>query len=297
LDYFDLVRLFGNATLGVPLRLEPVTDFGGDLSIDRASTADVYAKVLEDLALSVQLLPDDNDVYADKYAALALTARVQLYLGHYAEARDAADDVITNGGKMLSVTFADAFNHDEDGSEDIYATQVTSQSGDNQLISMYASEDNGGRGGDISINQEYLDIFDDPNDERGLFFYDNPKGDRLTGKYTNQFGNVPLLRLAEMILIRAESNLRLGTAIGAEPLHDVNIIRQRSGAVLLQSVTIDDILFERRRELAFEGLGIYDIKRTESMIAGIPFDSPTLVMPIPQSELDTNPLMVQNEGY
>lgn len=296
-DYFELVRLFGNATLGVPLRSEPVTDFGGDLSIDRASTSAVYASILDDLTKSTQLLPDDNDVYADKYAALALTARVRLYLGQFTEARDAADDVITNSGKTLSPTFADAFNHDEDGAEDIFAMQVTSQGGDNQLIAMYASEDNGGRGGDISINQEYLDIFDDPNDERSLFFYMNPKGDRLSGKYTNQFGNVPILRLAEMILIRAECNLRLGTTTGAIPLDDINALRQRSSAAVLASVTVDDILRERQRELAFEGLGIYDIKRTQSTVAGIPYDSPKLVMPIPQTEIDTNPLMVQNEGY
>jgi hypothetical protein len=257
----------------------------------------VYAAILEDLSKAITLLPDDNDVYADRYAAIALLSRVHLYLGHYIEARDAADDIISNSGKSLSASFADAFNHDEDSDEDIYAMQVTSQSGENQLILMYASEDNGGRGGDISINQPYLDLFDDINDERSLFFYDNTKGDHLSGKYTNQFGNVPIFRLAEMILIRAECNMRLGTNIGATPLDDINALRQRSSATPLADVTLSDILFERQRELAFEGFGIYDVKRTQSSIAGLPYDSPKLVMPIPQAEMDTNALMEQNEGY
>ena len=297
LNYFELVRLYGNDTKGVPLRLDPITDFGGDLTISRASTSAVYAAILEDLSAAISLLPDDNDVYADRFAALALLARVQLYLGHYTEARDAADDVITNSGKSLSSSFADAFNHDEDGDEDLYAMQVTSQSGENQMIQMYASEDNGGRGGDISINQAYLDFFDDPADERASFFYENPKGDRLTGKYTNQFGNVPLFRLAEMILIRAECNQRLGTSIGASPSDDINALRQRSSAALLADASLNDILLERQRELAFEGFGIYDIKRTQASVAGFPYDSPKLVMPIPQGEMDTNSLMEQNEGY
>lgn len=297
LNYFELVRLFGTETKGVPLRLDPIVDYGGDLTIARAATSDVYAAILEDLSKAISLLPDDNDVFADQYAAIALLARIQLYQGHYIEARDAADDIITNSGKTLSASFTEAFNHDEDGAEDIYAMQVTSQSGENQLIAMYASEENGGRGGDISINQTYLDLFDDNNDERGLFFYENPKGDRLSGKYTNQFGNVPVFRLAEMILIRAECNMRLGTNTGVPPLDDINALRQRSSAALLADVTLNDILLERKRELAFEGFGIYDIKRTQSSVAGLPYNSPKLVMPIPQSEMDTNALMEQNEGY
>jgi len=297
LNYFELVRLFGNQTLGVPLRLEPIEDYGADLSLARNPISEVYDAIFNDLDLAFVLLPEDNDVYADKYAAEALLARVHLYLGQYDKARDAADDVINNGGKALSGSFADAFNHEEDSEEDIFAMQVSSQSGDNQLNDMYASEDFGGRGGDISINQSYLDFFDDPNDERSLFFYENPKGDRLTGKYTNQFGNIPIIRLAEMLLIRAESNVRLGTATGAEPLDDVNAIRQRSGAAALASVTLDDILDERMRELAFEGFWIYDVKRTHGTVQGINYDDPKLEMPIPQAEMDTNSLMEQNSAY
>ncbi len=297
LNYFELVRLFGNTTKGVPVRLQSISDFGGDLKIARSSTAEVYAAIQEDITKAVSLLPDENEFYADKYAALALQARVNLYLGKYTEARDAAHLVISNTNKALSASFAKAFNQDENGVEDIYTMQVTSQSGENQLIQMYASEENGGRGGDISINQAYLDIFDDPNDERAHFFYENEKGDLLTGKYTNQFGNVPVFRLAEMILIRAECNMRLNTTIGNQPLDDVNVLRQRAGAAVLNSIDIQDILSERQRELAFEGLAIYDIKRTQSSVAGLPYNSPKLVLPIPQAEIDANSLMEQNEGY
>jgi hypothetical protein len=100
-----------------------------------------------------------------------------------------------------------------------------------------------------------------------------------------------------MLLIRAECNVQLGTTTGAAPLDDVNAIRQRSGAGALASVTIDEILAERMRELAFEGFWIYDVKRTHGTIQGIPYDDLRLEMPIPQSEMDTNSLMEQNEGY
>ena len=71
-----------------------------------------------------------------------------------------------------------------------------------------------------------------------------------------------LLRLAEMYLIRAEANLRLGSAVGATPVEDINRIRERSNADVLTSVSLDDIMLERQLELAFEGFLIHDLKRT-----------------------------------
>jgi hypothetical protein len=297
LNYFELLRLYGTETQGVPLRLKAINDYGGDLAIARSTTAEVYTTIQEDITKAVALLPEENKFYADKFSALALQARVHLYLGKYTEARDAAHLVISTSNKALSANFSGAFNHDVNNSEDIFAMQVTSQSGTNTLIQHYASEGNGGRGGDISVNQAYLDIFDDPNDERVRFFYVNGKGNRLSSKYTNQFGNIPVFRLAEMILIRAECNQRLNTSIGSTPLEDVNAIRLRSGAAPLNNLNLVDILKERQRELAFEGLAIYDIKRTKTSIAGILYNSPKLVMPIPRAEMDANRLMEQNEGY
>lgn len=297
LSYFDLVRMYGSATKGVPIRAAGINDFAIDLNIARVTPAENYTRIIEDLTKAISLLPDDNDFYTDKYSALALLARVNLYKGDYEGALNASNEVIESSGKSLSASFADAFNHDEDNEEDIFSMQVTSQSGQNQMIQMYASEGNGGRGGDVVINTEYLDLFNDANDERGQFVYTNEAGATLSSKYTNQFGNVPILRLAEMYLIRAEANLNLGSEVGSAPLDDLNTIRARSGAAPRAAATLDAIILERQLELAFEGFFIYDIKRTQASVQGIAFDSPSLVMPIPQSEMDTNTLMEQNEGY
>jgi hypothetical protein len=45
-------------------------------------------------------------------------------------------------------------------------------------------EDNGGRGGDIEIRNNYLNKFTDPNDERRNFNYLNPANNRIL---TNKF--------------------------------------------------------------------------------------------------------------
>jgi tetratricopeptide (TPR) repeat protein len=299
LCYFDLVRHFAYDDMGVPLRTTGISDYSVNLAIDRASTSAVYDLILGDLNQAVSLLPETNSFFADRYSAQALLARVHLQLGNYADARDAANSVIENSDHSLEASYADAFNNDSDGAEDVFAFQVTSQDGQNDLINHYADEGNGGRGGDIPIPDAFLDLFEE-GDFRGTFFYESAQsGDRLTGKYTNQFGNIPLIRLAEVHLIRAETNLREGTEVGLAPVDEINAIRTRSGAsaITTEELDVDFILEERKRELAYEGFFIHDVVRTGGSVDGIPAGDERLTMPIPQSEIDTNTDIQQNPGY
>ncbi len=304
--YFDLVRFFGapyqpggdNSQPGVPITLEGVVDYSADLNIARSSVGDVYSQVYDDLNQAISLLPPSNDIFADAYAAEALLARVALQTGDYETARDAADAVIQESGHELATTYAEAFNNDSNSDEDVFAFQVTTQDGSNELIVHYADQGNGGRGGDIILNDEFIAMFDSEDDVRASYFYESAQnGERLTGKYTNQFGNIPFIRLAEMYLIRAEANFREGTEVGASPLEDINAVRVRANADAVGDVSLDDILMERERELAFEGFLIHDLKRTEQSVGELPYDANELVFPIPQREMDANNLLEQNPGY
>ncbi|WP_240475236.1 RagB/SusD family nutrient uptake outer membrane protein [Flavobacterium reichenbachii] len=314
LAYFDLVRFFAkpyvsgqaNNQLGVVIRPNAIYDFNADLSKQRSTVAEVYQVIINGLNLAYTNLPEENTFYADKYAAQALLARVYLQQGNYAGARDAADDVIENSGHGLSSNYAAAFNHDTDQTEDVFSIQITKQTGLNDVNTFYESENNGGRGGDFSIRDAYLEKFSDP-DDRAVFYYENEANGRiLTSKYTDQFANVGLIRLAELYLIRAEANLRLGTAVGNSPLDDINIIRNRAKADELLAVTLDDILLERELELGMEGFLIHDIRRTQRSIdistdgdgsKLLPFDADNLVFPIPLKETDANKKITQNPGY
>ena len=207
-----------------------------------------------------------------------------------------ANDVITNSGKSLVTNFEAAFNTGENTSEDLFAVQITTQSGTNDLNTFYADDVYGGRGGDIAIRDEYVGLFE-TSDVRSDFFHYNVYGDRLSSKFKNQFGNVHVIRLAEMYLIRAEANLALSTSVGASPVDDVNEIRTRSNASALGSVTMADIMEERSRELGFEGFLIHDIKRTKGNVGALSWSSDRLVFPIPLREMQVNSKLVQNPGY
>ena len=298
LIYFDLARFFGttyetgqtNNQLGAPIILGAISDASQVSEPARNTVEELYAQVINDLSDAYNLLPATNDIFADKYAAQALLARVYLQQGDFIAARDASDDVIQYSGHSLVSVFANAFNNDEDSNEDIFAWQITSQDGVNGMNTFWANSANGGRG-DVTVTDDYFNLFTDA-DDRSTFFYDAG----FSTKWQSQFANVTFLRLAEMYLIRAESNQRLGTTLGATPIDDINILRLRANAPNI-AVDLDVILLERRKELGFEGHRLHDIKRLKGTVGTLNYDADNLVFPIPQREMDVNPNLDQNSGY
>jgi hypothetical protein len=310
LVYFDLVRFFAlpyengktNTQLGVVIRPKAIYNYlGVDLSAERNTVEEVYTLVVNNLKSAVTDLPSTNGIFANKYAAESLLARVYLQQQKYPEALASATNVISSGNYNLSVNLTTAYNHATDQAEDIFSIQITKQNGDNQINNLYASTQNGGRGGDISVGPGYFDLFIDNKDERQNFNYENSAGDILTSKYMDQFANVNVIRFAELLLIRAEANIRLNSAIGDTPTNDINKIRNRAGATAIATPTLDDVLTERKLELAFEGFWIHDVKRNKENVIGQSktylYNDPRLVFPIPLRELNTNKKITQNPGY
>ena len=260
-----------------------------------------YAQAISDLTDAENDLPASNDVYANTYAASAILARLYLQKGDYANAAKEADKVLESAAFHLNANYADEFPypgqvHVGNTPEDIFAVQVTPQQGTNYLNTFYASADNAGRG-DVIIKDSFVAEFEHGDTRFGLYNLDSG-GVLHTDKFDNVYGNVHVVRLAEMYLIRAESNFRLTTNLGDTPANDVNAIRSRAGLTPLTTVTLANILTERRHELAFEGgFFLHDSKRLQLNVGPLPFNSPKLVFPIPQREINANPKLVQNAGY
>ncbi len=79
----------------------------------------------------------------------------------------------------------------------------------------------------------------------------------------NQFKNIPMYRLAETYLFAAEANLMLGNDVAA--IENLNRVRVRSKAAPITSITMQSIIDEQARELAFEGRRWYMLKRTGNL--------------------------------
>jgi starch-binding outer membrane protein, SusD/RagB family len=303
--YFDLVRFFGqqyetgttNSQLGVPLVLTPTDLISSSNNVGRNTVEEVYTKVITDLVRAASILPDENGYYATSGAANALLARVYLQKGDYAKARDAANAVLGNDLYSLTGSYAEAFNNTEYTTEDIFSVKFIAADGINQMTEFWSTTEYGGRDGDIEILDDHLNLYD-ADDERLALFWEGNDAMR-SGKWNTQYGLVNLFRLAEMFLVRAECNARLGTSVGASPLRDFNVIHERAGLPAAISVTLDDILYERRLELAHEGFKLHDMKRLKLPVGSLPYDDPNLVYPIPAREIASNPALKdqQNPGY
>ena len=114
-------------------------------------------------------------------------------------------------------------------------------------------------------------------------------------------------RLGEMYLIRAEAENELGNQAAA--IADINLIRARAfsspqplAAGLTQAQVRTAILNERLFELTAEGKRRTDLIRMNLFTQGTWYaktsNAPYKVLfPIPQTQLETNPLLKQNPGY
>ena len=310
--YFELVRLFAkfygdgdyNTNPGVPLILTPTTEISDKDFVSRNTVKQVYDQVLADLEKAEILLPEFNQKYANKWVAAAMLSRVYLMLERYADAAAAADRVIAGSGKELSPDFRGLwYTYVNFGGvtpeEYIFYIKVTTQDGVNDMNTFFGRTieyipGTGGRS-DCKIFQSHIDQYEN-GDARKAFFIES-SGDMYTQKHLDIYGDVPIIRLAEMYLTRAEANFRDGTNVGATPLEDINMIRDRVDLALLSTVTLNDILLERSNELAFEGHYLIEAKRLKRAVGALAWNSPKLILPIPQREMDVNKNLVQNEGY
>ncbi|MBS7230277.1 RagB/SusD family nutrient uptake outer membrane protein [Flavobacterium psychroterrae] len=130
---------------------------------------------------------------------------------------------------------------------------------------------------------------------RNVKFY--PAGAKSGGGASNDF---PIFRYADVILMMAECNARLGNPGAAKPF--VDQIRQRAGLdALAANPTLDDIYNERGFELNWEGHRRQDMIRFEKFLLANEFRpaSPAFrkLFPIPTSALDANRGLKQNPGY
>lgn len=310
--FFELVKLYAkavgdgdyNTNPGVPLILTPTGNVTDADYPARATVKAVYDKVIADLVKAETLLPTTNGNYATKWAAAAQLSRVYLMVKDYAAARDAANRVITSSGKTLNPDFTKLWftfinNGGATPAEYLFSMKVTSQDGTNSQNTYFGRTigtipGTAGRS-DCKIKAAHIAQYENGDVRKGFFILNG--GNYYTQKHLDRFGDVAIIRLAEMYLTRAEANQRLGTIVGATPLADLNRIRNRAGIPALLTVTLADITKERALELAFEGHKLIEAKRLQTPVGTLAWNDPKLILPIPRREVDVNKNLVQNQGY
>ncbi|MDR3184036.1 MAG: RagB/SusD family nutrient uptake outer membrane protein [Prevotellaceae bacterium] len=325
--YFYLLNLWGQQyagpsdNLGVPLVLRSFDGgnaFSDEAKIPRATVGEVYDQIIKDLKEAAADLPDKlNNAYenisrANANAVQAFLSRVYLYRRQYAEAVEAADKV--TGYSLEDDLAAKVFAYPPpvDNKEIIFfvAMSNTDNPNTNNALGQHYGAD---YRGDITVSANFLKLFEPNTSDTRFNLLKQKGGSYYCNKYANGSYNwAPVIRYAEVLLNKAEALAQQDAGISTAALGIINEIRDRSKAGKVPAFTekkdfIDFILAERRRELAFEGHGSFDLFRNEKGIeagraaaaaAAIPYPNDLFALPIPEADVTkSGGILIQNGGY
>lgn len=289
LEHLLMVNIYGRhydpATAatdpGVPLVL--VADISAKHR--RNTVKEVYDQIILDLEEAVKSLPEKSKITkfrANKAGGYALLSRVYLYMGDYAKALDYAKQTLALNNTLADmntykVIIPGPFEY-VPGSPVGWTDVPDGQYHPESIVSRHFLRPFG-LGQDVCASRELSALFDN-NDKRWTLYYANGWPPAPPFNYWNRYGVKIYLRgdffnnalnTPEIYLISAECKARANDKQGA--LDDVNKLRKnRIVPAAYKVFTLADfdndqekvlrfVLEERRRELAFTGNRIVDLKR------------------------------------
>jgi starch-binding outer membrane protein, SusD/RagB family len=274
--------------------------------------------------------PSGLRVRINKAAATAMLARVYLYRERWSEAETESAKLINNPKYVLGNNLNELFLGTSQ--EAIWQLQPTVAGFNTYDGYTYILTSTPGSGAfPVALNPLILNAFE-AGDARlsnwvGKFTsggndyyypYKYKIGPRVIGSTPTEY--IMVLRLSEQYLISAEAKIRQENI--AEGIADLNILRRRArmpattitpdplpdlSINLSKSDAIKAVLHERQVELFSEwGHRWFDLKRTDSLNStmqevafskNITWNPYQALLPIPESEIQLNPNLTQNDGY
>ncbi len=315
ISYFYAVRVWGD----VPLITEPYESVDQEFFIPKTNQGIVLDQIVEDFIFASENCRDnfggDNSrIFLTKGAAHAFLTQVYMWRKEYANAVESAEKVMDNSLYSLvsindwSRIFTSGFSNEsifEVGYNDIQT---------NALRTLYAI----GSDSQYFPSESFRNTFEDGDLRKDLIWDTteaNPRkiwkffGEGFNDESSDPSGNnIVLVRLADIILLKAEAHNKLNET--DEALDLLNAVRDRAGIPELTLAGANNlygdlesaILHERLIELSFEGHRWLDLVRTGKAISTMnPInglnDEANLVWPIHEDAINRNPSLEQNAFY
>ncbi|MFC5047079.1 RagB/SusD family nutrient uptake outer membrane protein [Aquimarina hainanensis] len=326
LAHFDLVRAYArnpNHLVGEPLGIPIITNPSDIFALPARNSIDqVYQHIITSLTNAFDLIGVTTGVSnrASKVAVQGLLSRIYLYQKDWENSIIAANYVIQNVG--FDIETDDYSSIFSEASETIFGlsySDIENPGLNGSLQGLFYIDTNTGIGyGDFVVRDDLYSLHETDDIRLNLYVPAIKSGENVNfiGKYLGYQGafgldNIPLLRLSEIFLNRAEALAENNDLSGA--INDLNKIRNRAGlpneSVGSKEEIINAVLKERRIELAFEGHRIFDLKRRGLDISkgilnidctqecNISYEDFRVLANIPVSETDVNDNLIQNPGY
>jgi len=307
-----------NSHLGIPLRTDAVAP-----PSPRATVAEVYAQIAEDLEFAKSNLPDENGPYASSMAASGFLAHIHFLSQDWSAAQTEAERVIGSGLFELD-TDLDRY---EAGSDSVLAGDHVNPEtvfgitggyfavdGDSLLNDRSSAfrdnfrQDNN-LNPQLTFSGDIYDLFQlNAADDRGNWIESNGVTHKVTRFDDKQFFNVPVIHLTGLHLLRAMSIAinggDLSVAIG-----DVNAIRDRAFGADLNDMPAGsgatEVLAaareEYRKETLCEGWELDQVKLrgvlgNPETVRDAPWDCPGSLLQFPNSSTTAAGFVLNDEG-
>jgi hypothetical protein len=325
--YFILVNIFAQpynytndaSHTGIPYVTS--SDWTQPLS-DRQTVAEVYEGLVNDLTNATDLFKTNttSTLIFNQNATKALLARVYLFKGNYQLAKKTSREVSTVVPIMTGANYPSKLFTLQETEALLQVPPSSTTAG-----GTYNANLQGRYFGGTTAQIMFLATSDiaglltfDTKDVRKVWITKTTLGNTIT-KYpvgvvagfnpTSNSYYQTILRSSEMYLTAAESYAKLNMEDSAR--YFLNAIRARANPTVLPitaagSILLDSIYSERKKELAFEGLRMFDLLRWKKevnrgdaispTVQKLPYPSNKAIAPIPASDVNILGL-TQNIGY
>lgn len=316
LCHFKLANAYGD----VPL-LDRVVGPQDSSYFERTPASTVMAAVIADLESAVQLLPSKSGMVfgrATRGAATAILAKAHLREGNYSTSESLLADLLSDTDYALEDVYNDVF-YDEGNDEILFAIPYVDDD-------LFESQDfsfeftvGGVRSGLNYLTDDLKSVMD-PMDTARTPVIANPLNTNECGKFLTASANARMCgndwivsRLADVYLMHVEAKMAgQGATQNLDAIASFNAVRARVGMAQVATdgtgeITLEELLAERRIELAFENHRFDDLTRTgqaQTVLSafatteGNIFTGTDLLLPIPQNEINVSEgKLSQNPGY
>lgn len=329
LAYFNLVRLYGD----VPLIDKVISPLDTEVQYTRVATSTIYDLIVSDLLTAIDGLDNTYKTRASKAAAQGILAKVYLTLGtNYSDAQLLCEEIMSSGFSLQS-NFNDVF-YNERNDEIIFAIGYEQAlSSDSQNFSAEWLNGVGRTSGVNYVTDDVIAALDDFGGERTQYSYRVDLTQTTQNQVTKYLPNGEdggadgktfvndatlagndwiVLRYADVLLMHVEAIMAgANETTASAALSSFQLVQDRAFPSTAPNtktiITKDELLLERRVELAFENHRLFDLIRfgsAESVLSafsaanGLGYTTSDLLLPIPQREINlSNGLMSQNPGY
>lgn len=326
--HFDLARIFSQIpTAAADINAEnsgivlSTTTYPIDYIGTRSTLKETYDQIIEDFTTALPLLTKNtHNGYINYWAALALRSRAYLYYGKNAEAlKDAKEVIGTNQYKLYTTENYVKVWQQEFTDESLFEL-ITTDTYNPQRNGMgyYCDADGYAECMFVESAPLYTYLTTHPEDIRSKmikkqegvnpatqkpYTYPGSFPAKYPGREQNLYVNSPkVIRLSEVYLIAAEAALKTSQGNPAEYINELRKHRIE-GYQNVGSVTLDDILAERRYELFAENHYAFDMWRNKKSVNNtnvgeVKYNDYRTVFPIPQDEIDVSKgKLAQNPEY